>query len=251
MTWDVHDADGEVTTLARFARRLRTTPETAAKHLLASPGVLTHAPERLVTEAKAAARKKPGGGTPPPIATGNFVAWSNGKGRVDLLVSKGKVPGVDDDVEGTEKSPAARVTVWKDGKATREKRAFSTHTLRRIPPLDKDKKSAPGEALVALAAEHHEATASLPETKRLTGESIKAAFERGVADWPGQERTSLSPEEWGLGRAEHLVKVATGVTNVVGNDADLLPPEHPLAPGEQVTFAQIRDDIARLRAAAQ
>lgn len=224
-TWDVKDSSGHlVTDLAGLADALRTTPETASKQLMANPVMIASAPAALLADVKAAA--KPGGGTPPPVSNGTFVSFSGGKGRVDLIVRKGKVPGVSDDVEATEDSPAARVVVWKDGKATREKRAFSTHTLKRIAPLDKpDTKS-----LVAVAAEHDRVCLSmgLPDHARVTGAAIKAAYDRGMDAYP-QGRTSLTREDWALARAEHFVKVAAGTLprDRAGNDVDLLHPDHP------------------------
>lgn len=233
--WEVKGADGQVvTTLDGLAAVLRTSPEHAADHLLDNGDLIAAAPGTLVDEAKAAARKKPGGGTPPPISNGNFVSWSNGRGKVDLLVTRGSVPGVEGDVEGTSKSPAARVVVWADGKPTKKKIGMSTHKLRRIAPLDgSGKKVTPAQELVAMVTYHsaeHDAL-GLPEHTRLTAEAFKTAFDRGVDSWPGEGKTLLNREEWAIGRVKHLVKVATGeVTEVkdAGHDLDLLHDDHPL-----------------------
>jgi hypothetical protein len=169
--------------------------------------------------------------TPPEITTGSFVSWSGGKGRVDLVVTKGTVPGVDDEVEATEESPAARVVVWKDGKATREKVAASTHTLKRIAPLDgSEEKSNPVEALMVLGTNHaqYAEESSLPPSANVGTVAMKSAYDRGLADWPGPGATTLSPTEWALGRAAHLCKAALGEVDDT-NDADLLHPAHPLA----------------------
>ena len=163
--------------------------------------------------------------TPPEITTGSFVSWSNGKGRVDLIVTSGKVPGVDSDIEATSDSPAARVVVWADGKPTREKIAASTHTLRRIAPLDKgESKADPVAALVALGAEHARVCEEMHVTAALTGDAIKTAYDRGLMSWPGSDVTTLSPTEWALARAEHLCKAARGEVEET-NDDDLLPSE--------------------------
>ncbi len=255
-TWDVRTPAGEeVTDLAGLARALRTDPTTAAKHLLANEEAAGSAPPALLAEVKTAARPKPGGGTPPPISTGNFVSWSGGKGRVDLLVTSGKVPGVSGDVEGTTEAPAARVVVWKDGKATDEKIAASTHTLRRIPPLDKPTKDAldPVAALVTTVADHDARCEALsaPDYRRVTGVAVKSAYDRGIDAWPGADRTTLTPEQWGLGRAEFLVKVAAGVVDVAGNDADLLHPDHPLARDSvMVDMSEVNRQIADILADA-
>ena len=232
-TWDVRTPAGTlVADLRGLASALGTDLAAAAKALLDDPGLTRAAPRALVTEAKGAA--KPGGGTPPPISTGSFVSFPGGKGRVDLVVSKGKVPGVEGDVEATSDSPAARVVVWKDGKATREKRAFSTHKLKRIAPLDKPEGKSPVDRLVVLARVHSERCSAynLPEFRWLPADAVKTAYERGLESWPGAEATSLSREEWAVGRAEHLVKVAAGEVarkSAAGHDRDLLHPGHPLA----------------------
>lgn len=244
--WDVKDATGKpVETLAGLAKVLHTTPFDAAEHLLAQDAIVGIVPDGLLVEAKAAARKKPGDGTPPPISNGTFVSFSGGKGRVDLLVSRGKVPGVEDDVEGTEKSPAARVVVWKDGKPTREKRAFSTHTLKRIAPLDgSGEKATPAERLVAAVAAHESLveTLDLPEHARVTGVAVKAVYDRGFESWPGEFHTTLSPEDWALGRVAHFRKVAAGQVLAAadaGHDRDLLHEDHPL-------FQRVEPDVVFL-----
>lgn len=250
-TWDVRtDTGALVTNLRTLAQVLGVDRKTAAEHLLADPDVAAGAPRRLMAEVKATARPKPGGGTPPPVSTGSFVSWSGGKGRVDLLVTNGKVPGVDgDDVEGSKKTPAARVVVWEDGKPTRKKIAKSTHTLRRIPPLDKPEKKDPLSALVATVAQHETMcdTLGLPEHHRITGTAVKSVYDRGVGAWPGPDRTTLSAQEWALGRVDHFVKVASGQMQRPGNDVDLLHPDHPLA-RDVVHFdmQQLKDDLARV-----
>lgn len=234
-TWDVRDASGEVVnSLSGLSEALGVPPALAVKQLFANPVLIAAAPASLLRDVKAAARPKPGDGTPPPISTGSFVSFPGGKGRVDLTVSKGKVPGVEGDVEGTDKSPAARVVVWKDGKPTREKRAFSTHKLKRIAPLDKpEKKADPAATLVAMVAQHERRVSALrlPPERRVSGIAVKSAYDRGMAAWPGESKTSLSRTEWGLARAEHFVRVAAGDVGEksrAGNDVDLLHPDHPL-----------------------
>lgn len=159
--------------------------------------------------------------TPPEIANGSFVSWDGGEGRVDLIVRTGTVPGVSGDIEATEDSPAARVVVWKDGKATDQKIGASTHTLRRIAPLDQEEKHDPIEQLLVMHRDHVE---QATEAKRLpvSGDALRQAYERGIKSWPGEAVTALSSTDWALGRVEHLVKVAMG-TDVPTNDADLLP----------------------------
>jgi hypothetical protein len=241
-TWDVRDRAGQIVTdLSGLAEALDTSPEQAVKHLLSNPVLTAAAPASLLADVKASA--KPGDGTPPPVSNGSFVSFRGGKGRVDLIVRKGKVPGVPDDVEATADSPAARVVVWKDGKATREKRAFSTHTLKRIAPLDKPEKKS---GLVALAAQHDHACLSmgLPDHARITGVSVKTAYDRGWEAYP-VGRTSLSREEWALARAEHFVKVAAGTVSAerAGHDVDLLHPDHPLRQRDRDKVYVNADDL--------
>lgn len=244
-TWAVRTPAGTpVADLSGLASALHTTRERAAKHLLSDADLLAAAPERLRTEIKAAT--KPGDGTPPPISNGTFVSWSGGKGRVDLVVSKGKVPGVEGDVEGTEKSPAARVVVWKDGKPTREKVAASTHTLKRIAPLNKtEAKTDPASVLVQTVAEQNVRcdALGLPGYRRVTGQAVKAVFERGIGSWPGETKTVLSSTEWALGRVEHFVKVVNGEVPAerAGHDTDLLSASHPLVGG--AAFHVNADDL--------
>lgn len=163
------------------------------------------------------------------LVSGAFVEWPEGKGRIDLLVSSGAVPGVDGDVEAT--APMARVALWEDGKATGVKVAVATEALKRIVPLDgTGEKSDPAAALVALHGEHesHREETGLAESASLTGLAVKSAYDRGLADWPGSDQTALSPIDWALGRAAHLCKAALGEVEDT-NDVDLLHHTHPLA----------------------
>lgn len=183
-------------------------------------------------------RPKPGGGTPPPITTGNFVSWSGGRGRVDMVVSNGKVPGVDSDVEGSKKTPAARVVVYeKDGdnwKATGKRIAASTHTLKRIAPLTGGK-SSPADsatALVTLLAQHEDRISydQLDDSARVTGAAVKTVYERGLKAYP-EGKSALTREEWAEGRVGCFLAVAAG-DEVPGytRDLALLPKSHPLHP---------------------
>lgn len=80
------------------------------------------------------------------VARGEYVSWSGGKGRVDLVVIAGVVPGVKSakPVFGSKASPAARVVVYaKSGsgwKATAEKVAAKASDLTKIDPLTADGK---------------------------------------------------------------------------------------------------------------
>lgn len=254
-TWAVRGLDGKVvSTLDGLAKALRTTPVGAANRLLGNHTLAATAPPALLAEAKAA-RKKPGDGTPPPISNGSFVSWSGGKGRVDLLVTRGKVPGVEGDVEGTAKSPAARVVVWQDGKPTRKKVGVSTHTLKRIAPLDKpdEGKSNPAATLVATVSAHESKCSmlGLPEHARVDGAAVAEVYDRGLKAYP-EGRTTLTAPEWALGRVMHFVRVAAGevaTKDSAGNDCDLLHRDHPFAAEERVkvTRADIEAQVQAFR----
>ena len=183
-------------------------------------------------------------GTTLSIDNGSFVEWKDGKGRVDLIVRTGKVPGVDGDIEATPDSPAARIAIWENGKPTGQKTAAPASALSRIAPLDgSEEKADPAAALVALHAAHVEHIEHEGKTQAaaLTGEAIKTAYDRGTGSWPGAEHTTLTAEEWGLGRARHLVDVALGEEKSALNDPDLLDPEHPAYAAAEVEDEE-RDD---------
>lgn len=185
---------------------------------------------------------KPGGGTPPPITTGNFVSWSGGRGRVDMIVSNGKVPGVDGVVEGTAKSPAARVVVWeKNGdtwKPSRKKIGASTHTLKRIAPLNPGKSAGGGSAiaLIELLAQHDARVAydGLGESARVDGAAVKAVYERGLKAYP-EGKALMTREEWAEDRVSTFLSVAAGA-EIEGytRDLALLPKSHRLHPDSAV-----------------
>lgn len=232
-TWDVKNATGTpVTTMTGLAAVLRVDVKTAAHHLLGSPEVAAAAPPGLLAEATETLLGK---AAAPPISSGSYVGWSGGHGRVDLIVTDGAVPGVADDVEGTVDSPAARVVVWEDGKPTRRKIAAAVHTLRRIPPITtgpEGKAGEPARLLVGLHASHERSAEALglPAWQRVPGAAVKAAFDRGVAGWPGGEVTTLSRDEWALDRAATLLDVAVGRKSADATaDGDLLHPAHPAA----------------------
>jgi hypothetical protein len=183
---------------------------------------------------KARGTHKPGGGTPPPIDTGSFVQWGNTRGRVDLTVTNGKVPGVEEDVEGSKDSPAVRVVIWEpdgDGyKPSRKKVGKMAHTLKRIQPLTRKGKAAPGADLVTLLADHEDR--GLGEPARVTGGAVKAVYDRGSASWPGPTRTSLTRQQWATDRVKAFLAVAAGDTEpgAYSRDTALLSKQHPAHP---------------------
>ena len=165
--------------------------------------------------------KAKGGG--PPLSTGAYVVAGSVRGRIDLVVRSGKVPGVEDDVTGSDDSPAARIVVYQqDGnswKATGRKIAAKLSTLKRSFPLTKSGAKSIDAALVARLAEH-EATATQPVP---TGYAVKSVFDRGVAAWPGTKVTPLSREQWALGRVDAFLAAEGNVAFGYVRDLDLLP----------------------------
>lgn len=157
------------------------------------------------------------------IAAGAFVTWSGGKGKVEIVVTSGKVPKVDTDIEGTKDTPAARVRVWKesDGKwaATDQRIGIKTSSLKTTAPLGGGfpaKKGHPEEELVTKLAAY-------AGDRPVTPTAVKAVYARGIKSHPGSLVTTLSPQEWGLGRVDAFLAKAAG-TDIVGyvRDDDLL-----------------------------
>lgn len=159
------------------------------------------------------------------VKRGEFVSWSGGRGKVDLVITGGVVPGVDGKpVFGSKTGPAARVRKYvKDGngwKATEERVAAKASDLTKIDDLEPKSKgksgtkdASVGAALVEMAAQHE----GVVEAK-----SLQTSYERGLLGWPGEEKTRLTREQWGLGRARALARAATGTPIPGFADADLL-----------------------------
>jgi 2'-5' RNA ligase len=181
----------------------------------------------------------------PPIATGAWVAWGDQRGRVDLVVTNGKVPGVEQDVTGSKDKPAARVVVYEQGaggkwKSTGRKVGVSASSLKRSFPLGgggafgkKDLDfTDPQAALVDVLTGYYEtllADGDVKESAAVDPAAVWTVYERGIQSWPG-EHTEVPNEAWGLGRAKAFLTVAAGgdVPGYVA-DRDLLPEGHPLA----------------------
>jgi hypothetical protein len=255
LNWDVRTDGGSlVTDLDALATVLGSDRDLAAKTLLASPSLVL-APAGLVQEAQEQVKAfppKPGGGTPPPISSGTFVSWSGGRGRVDLVVTNGKVPGIDDEVEGSKDSPACRVVVWeKDGdgyKPGRKKIGAMAKTLKRIPPLRSGKKSAAvtgATKLVEMMADHEQRITDegLGDEAKVSGAAVKSVYERGCASWPGVLRTGLTREEWGQGRVKAFLDTAAGAPmNNYVHDLGLLAKEHPMHPESKAIMSVTPSD---------
>jgi 2'-5' RNA ligase len=184
-----------------------------------------------------------------PVATGAWVAWGDQRGRVDLVVTNGKVPGVEQDVTGSKDKPAARVVVYEQGaggkwKSTGRKVGVSASSLKRSFPLSgggafgkKDLDFAdPEAALVELHAAYFESVGALIGSDLsakghplVDARAVQAVYERGLASWPGSH-CGVPNEAWALGRTKAFLAVAAGaeVPGYVA-DRDLLPEGHPLA----------------------
>lgn len=252
-TWAVTDADGEpADSLDGLAHALGTGREEAARALLSSR-LAGAAPPALFDEAvdlvghpaelsgETQGTERPGeeegkaANNPPPIDTGSYVSWSNGTGRVDMVVTNGTVPGVDSDLKGTTDSPVARVVVWEpdgDGHSpTRRKTAARVSSLRRIPPLTRPSKGKDATAaLVEMLGDHdqHVTDVDLPDWARAGGHAVKTVYGRGENAWPGEEKTALSRQQWALGRVAAFLRAAAGETTPgYVRDVDMLPDDHP------------------------
>lgn len=157
------------------------------------------------------------------IAAGAFVSWPGGRGKVEVVVTNGKVPGVDTDITGTKDAPAARVRVYEesggDWKATEKRIAVKASSLKTIPPLGAAKfgKKSGTAALVALCSQ-------LDPARDVPVDAVRTAYQRGTSAWPGDAKTLLSRDEWALGRAEAFVAKSRGadIPGYIGDD-DLLP----------------------------
>ena len=158
------------------------------------------------------------------IAAGAFVSGNFGKGKVEVVVTSGKVPGVDTDVTGSKDTPACRVRVYEEsnGKwsATDKRVAVKTSGLKTIPPLGAAKfgKKDATAGLVLLVAGLD------PAQDVIAADEVRTVFERGSRSWPGEAKTALTREQWALGRAQAFVRKSRGaeIDGYVGDD-DLLP----------------------------
>jgi 2'-5' RNA ligase len=165
-----------------------------------------------------------------PITAGAFVSAGNVKGRVDLVVTTGVVPGAtgsdDKPVEGSASAPAARVVVYESAgagtwKATGKKIAAKASSLHRTPPLRTGQGKSVDETIVTMVIEY---TGILPAGRLPDPGVVRQVFDRGVASWPGEAKTALTPDQWGMGRVEAFLHAATGDRpEGYRGDDDLLP----------------------------
>jgi 2'-5' RNA ligase len=187
----------------------------------------------------------------PSIASGSFVSWKGGKGRVSKVVTSGKVPG--SVVEGSKDSPAALITIYESSgggwKATSRKAAAKVATLQRIPPLTSSK-SATAE-LVRMVAAY---AASAPAGRQVAPANVRTVYERGLESWPGETKCAVSQEDWALGRTAAFLDRCAGkrIPGYVG-DTDLMPssPAETKAAtppsGEILSATEVDDVLASLR----
>lgn len=146
-----------------------------------------------------------------PITRGTHVAWDGGRGRVDLVILEGRLPGVDSPLLATKSQPLVRVALPDGSKVA-------------MPVGDLEPTAAPVEPQVKGS---YAALTALIEEKALplglTTAAVSQAYGRGLKGWPGEEVTSLSQADWALGRAEALVAAADGRAMRGFADGDLLP----------------------------
>lgn len=183
--------------------------------------------------APAALDAKAGG---PPITRGSYVSVGNQRGRVDLVVTSGKVPGVESDIEGSKDNPALRVVVYteSDGKwkATGKRIATRANSAKRVAPLmhRPASKDAGYAALVGLQADHESkvAEAGSPVGALPDGDALMSVYDRGIEAWPGEERTTASAHDWAIGRVKAFLSTCVGQRpDGYVRDDDLLPAGHP------------------------
>jgi hypothetical protein len=174
----------------------------------------------------------------PPIAAGAWVSWGNQRGKVDLVVTNGKVPGVEQDVTGTADKPAARVVVYEPGaggkwKATGKKVGVSQLQPQAQRPvhggfgkkdLDDRPRGGPRRRPDGLLRGPTRRLRPHSSTRWPSRPSTSAAWSPGPAStpvsrtrrgrWAGRRRSS--PRRWRRGQGLRA-------------DRDLLPEGHPLA----------------------
>lgn len=164
----------------------------------------------------------------PQMATGAFVQLGGKKGRVDMVVTSGTVPDAKSSggqpVEGSKDSPAARVVLYEatgagTWKATKNKVASSIAKLKRIPPLRTRQGKSLEEDLAGLILDHDVYSG----VQAPAAGTLRTVYERGAASWPGETKTLLTAQQWGLGRAEAFLATVAGdrPDGYVGDD-DLL-----------------------------
>jgi 2'-5' RNA ligase len=168
------------------------------------------------------------GDSGPKVSTGAFVSVGGKKGKVDLVVTSGVVPGAKSakgvPFDGSKEAPAARVVIYEAAgngtwKSTGTKVAAAVSSLKRIPPLRTRESKSLAEALAGMVVDYADIGTAPPSV-----DVLETAYQRGVASWPGESKTALTAEQWGLGRTEALLSTMAGArpAGYVGDD-DLIP----------------------------
>ncbi len=110
------------------------------------------------------------------LQVGAEVTWPGGSGVVDMVVTSGEVPGVEQRMTGTKSVPLARVR---------------TPTGMRV-------------AVPAVELDTTDSAEQLPPAV------LGAVRARGLKSWPGVEATTLSRHEWADGRVKAFTDTAAG-----------------------------------------
>lgn len=152
--------------------------------------------------------------TAAPLSTGAFVSLGGCKGRVDLVVTNGTVPAAKSltghDVQGTAAAPAARVVEYGPSGTgtyapTGHKFAAPAAAVHPIPPLRTREAKSLEEAL-AWAALAHGTQAGGPDA-----DTLRRVYTRGLKSHPGPAVTTLSAEQWALGRVDAFAATCAGL----------------------------------------
>jgi len=163
----------------------------------------------------------PGPAAGQKITPGAYVTVGGRRGRVDLVIAAGDVPGLPGDpVTGTPARPAARVVLYDRAGA-----GWAASAARVAAPVADLALAAPlpvagakGLDVAATVDECH--AAGLP----VTAAAVKTVYGRGETAWPGPAVTALTREEWAADRLRAYLELASGrgPTGYV-RDRDLLP----------------------------
>lgn len=176
------------------------------------------------------------GSTEEKITRGVDVQWPEGKGRVDMIVTRGLVPGASGNARGTADDPVARVVL-----ASGEKVAVKTALLEVVdttPTVPADVTGGDGLVMLVGAFQRQERP-DWPSWAKVSGPAVKSVYERGKVAYPGEEKTVLTAEQWALGRVGAFLRLLTlkGTPPGYVRDNDLLPPDHPARKGEAAVEA--------------
>lgn len=141
------------------------------------------------------------------VTPGAYVALGGRRGRVDLVVAAGDVPGTTGPtVTGTPAQPAARVVLYERAGA-----GWAPTAARFAVPVGQ---LAPVAPLPVAAAKGLDVTATVEECHAaglaVTAAAVKTVFGRGEAAWPGPDVTALSRDEWAASRLQAFLELTAG-----------------------------------------